>query len=526
MAKSLLGLTLHAHLPFVRNPEFKRFLEEDWLFEAISETYLPLLRALLRLRDEGIPYRITISLSPTLCSMLSDKLLQSRYVEFAERLVELGDLEIARTANEPQFQRLAKMYRDRHLQNLEDFNEQYRQNILNGFKSLEDSGHIDIITTAATHAFLPLYQDYPQAIKAQIELAVMSHVSHFKKRPRGFWLPECGYFPGLEKTLDEYGLEYFYTATHAVSLAETKADRGVFAPVSCPNGVQAFARDYGLSRSVWSDETGYPADACYRDFYRDIGFDLDMDYIRPYIHSPEIRVFTGYKYWAITGKTDRKVVYDPDLAVARLREHAANFVYTIRQKANGVKDLMDRPPYFTIPFDAELFGHWWFEGVDWIEEIIRTVAADADVQLATPEQYLRKYPHSQSLQPVLSSWGTRGYSSVWLDGSNDWIYRHVHQSIERMTELASRFPDQVSLKGRFLKHAAREVLLSMASDWPFIISNGTSVGYAERRIKEHVYNFNLVYENMCRNSVNTEWLTRTEKKTNIFPDIDYRIFEE
>lgn len=525
MSKGTIGITLHAHLPFVRHPEYPKFLEENWLYEAISETYLPLLRVFHRLRREGVSYQVTISLSPTLCSMLSDRLLQDRYINHVTALIELGEKELERTSNDPEKQRLAQMYLGLYRQNLEDFEGIYRGNILQGFRSLEDSGHLTIITTTATHAFLPIYKDFPQAIRAQIELAQMSHVAHFRRKPKGFWLPECGYYPGLERILQQNNIDYFYAGTHSISLAEERPERGVFAPAECENGVSVFARDFGLSQLVWSEEKGYPVDGAYRDFYRDIGYDLDMEYVRPYIHEPGVRCFTGYKYWAITDTdNDVKDLYDPEAAEKRIEEHAENFIYAIQKKTDQLSELIDRDPHFTLPFDAELFGHWWFEGVSWLEVVLRKLDDSKDLSTLSEENYLMRYPRNQKLHPALSSWGNNGYAAVWVDGSNDWIYRHVHIAIKRMIELVERFPDQSSLKERFLQHAAREVMLAMASDWPFIISNGTSVHYAEKRMKEHIHNFNLVYENMCRNSVNTEWLTRTEKKNNIFPDIDYRIF--
>ncbi|MGM0432617.1 MAG: glycoside hydrolase family 57 protein [Spirochaetota bacterium] len=527
MALGSVGLVLHAHLPFVRHPEYERFLEEDWLYEAISETYLPLLRVLHKLRREGVSYQITLSLSPTLCAMLADKLLQNRYKDHLQRLIELGQKELERTKDIPREHELAAFYLQRYQQNYDDFTNVYRDNLLQGFRSLEESGHVVILTTAATHAFLPLYKETPEAVQAQVELALMSHVAHFRKKPRGFWLPECGYYPGLEKVLKYNNIDYFYGATHSINLAKEKAERGVFAPAACPNGVHVFARDFGLSQLVWSADHGYPVDGSYRDFYRDIGYDLDIEYVRPYIHEPDVRVFTGYKYWAITDiQTDNKQYYDREKALERVQEHAGNFIYNIKKKAERLEGVLDREPHFSLPFDAELFGHWWFEGIEWLEAVLRGISEDPDIELMQEEEYLDKHPKNQEIHPSLSSWGSEGYASVFLDGSNDWIYRHVHRAIDRMIELVKRFPDQTSLKERFLQHAVREVLLAMASDWPFIISNGTSVVYAERRMKEHIYNFNLVYENMCRNSVDTEWLTRTEKRTNIFPDIDYRVFSD
>lgn len=515
---------LHAHLPFVRHPEYPRFLEENWLFEAITETYIPLIRMFHRLKRDDVPCRVTLSLSPTLVTMLADPLLKQRYTEYLERSIELGLKEVERTSDNPELNRLAKFYLTMYERTLFEYSDMYRRDLIKVLRELEADGSVTLITTAGTHAFLPLYQNYPEAVQAQIESALMTHVTHFRRKPRGFWLPECGYFPGLEHMLKRHDLGYFFTASHGVVLAGNKAQRGVFAPVRCPNGVHAFARSFELSQAVWSEADGYPADYAYRDFYRDIGYDLDMEYIRPYVHEPDVRVFTGYKYWAITGKTEEKKLYNIEQARKRVEEHAENFLYSIERTCERTRDLIDREPLFIIPFDAELFGHWWFEGIDWLERVLRGIAVSDVLELKTPEAYLEQHPVNQELQPAFSSWGNDGYSSVWLDGTNDWIYRHIHKCIERMIELVERFPEQDSLKKRFLDHAAREVLLMMASDWPFIMSSGTTMNYAERRVREHIHNFNVVYDNLCRNTVDTEWLTRTEKKFTIFPDIDYQIF--
>ncbi|MDD3822490.1 MAG: 1,4-alpha-glucan branching protein domain-containing protein [Sphaerochaetaceae bacterium] len=527
MPRNSLGLILNAHMPYVRHPEYPRFLEEDWLFEAIGETYLPLLRMFRKLREEGVPFRVTMSFSPTLCAMLSDPILQGRFTDYLRLHQELGEKEVERCTQEQQpCLPLAKSYLEMINRNLQEYFETYQCNILSGFRDLEATGHLDLITTAATHAYLPLYHEYPSAINAQIELAVQSHINHFKKRPKGFWLPECGYFPGLEEYLQKEELSYFQLAAQALVLSEEPVKRGNYAPVTCPNGVAAFARDYHLTNLVWSNVEGYPTDPHYREFYRDIGYDLPMEYIKPYIHSPEVRVFTGYKYFAITGKGNDKKFYVPELARRKVQEHADNFIYEIRQKGRKLAGLLDREPFYTLAFDAELFGHWWFEGLDWLESVLRKVSQTDDMLFETQLDYLKRYPESQVLQPAISSWGEGGYSTVWAGGSNVWIYRHVHKAIERMEELAIRFGDQGSLKQRFLNQAAREVLLSMASDWPFIIHNGTSSSYAEKRLKEHLGNFNVVYENMCKNAVNTEWLVKAEKRDIVFPDIDYNMFNQ
>ncbi|MGI6440142.1 MAG: glycoside hydrolase family 57 protein [Sphaerochaetaceae bacterium] len=525
MVRNSIGLILNAHMPFVRHPEYPRFLEEDWFFEAIAETYLPLLRMLKKLRSEQVPYRITISLSPTICAMFNDPVLQGRFTEYLHLHQELGERELIRVQDQqPEVRHLVQMYLDTLKLNLQEYFEVYECNLLDGFRDLEASGHLELITTAATHAYLPMYADYPAAINAQIELAVQSHINNFKKRPKGFWLPECGYTPGIEEYLRKEELSFFQLSSQALALSPDKVERGNYAPIQTPNGVFAFARDFHLTNLVWSDTEGYPADPVYREFYRDIGYDLPMEYIKPYIHSPEVRVFTGYKYYAITGNGNEKQYYQPELAQKRIEEHAENFLYHVRKKGESLQHKLDRDPFYTVVFDAELFGHWWYEGVSWLEAIIRKSGQTKDIVFETPLQYIERYPESQELRPAASSWGEGGYSHVWANGSNVWMYRHVHKAIERMEELAIRFPDQSSLKQRFLAQAAREVLLAMSSDWPFIVHSGNSASYAKSRLIEHIKNFSVVYDNMCKNAVNTEWLVKAEKRNIVFSDIDYNIF--
>ncbi len=517
---------LHAHLPFVRHPEFDRFLEENWLFEAISETYLPLMRVFSKLKEDKVPFRLTISISPTLASMLNDGLLQERYIRHLEMLLDLGDKEIKRTKGDKKFNPLAKMYHDLFRQNLEDFTGIHKKNLLKSFRQLEKDGCVDIITTGATHSFLPLYELYPAAVEAQVQTAVISHGRLFGKEPSGMWLPECGYFPGLERYLKSANLNYFFSSAHGILFAEERPKNGVYAPLNCGNNVYAFGRDNATTNAVWSAEEGYPGDIAYREFYRDIGFDLPLEYIQPYVLPDGMRVNTGYKYYRITGNTDQKQPYNFQDALEKADEHAENFLYRTKSKIKKLSPLMDKPPLISAPFDAELFGHWWFEGPGWIDILLRKIAKDDEkiIQLVSPDDYLKKHKTHQKSQPSFSSWGNKGYAEVWLDGTNDWIYRHTHKAIERMEELVIRFPNESGLKERVLNQAAREVMLAQASDWPFIMETGTTVPYAVRRVKEHLNNFNTIYDNLSRGNVNTEWLTKLEKRNNVFPDIDYRIF--
>jgi 1,4-alpha-glucan branching enzyme len=527
MPLGYLSLVLHAHLPFVRHPEYEDFLEEDWLYEAVTETYIPLLEVFDGLDRDGVDWRLTMSITPTLAAMLNDPLLQDRYVRHIDNLIALAGKEIERTRWEPEFNGLAKMYHERFVRAREVFVGRYGKNLLNGFRRFFDTGRLELITCGATHGFLPLMVVNHNARRAQIEVGASEFERHFGRRPRGIWLPECGYAEGIDELLAESGIKYFFTDTHGVLFAEPRPTFGVYAPIECPrSGVACLARDTESSKQVWSAIEGYPGDYVYRDFYRDVGFDLDYDYIKPHLHQNGIRSLLGMKYYRITGRTDHKQPYDQRVALDRAAEHAGNFMFNREKQVEWLSGSMQgRPALIVAPYDAELFGHWWFEGPDWINYLMRKLHYDQQtVKPITIPEYLERHPHLQKCQPVTSSWGYKGYAEVWLEGSNDWIYRHLHEGADRMVELARGNGDLSPLRRRALNQAARELLLAQSSDWAFILKTGTMVQYARERTRVHVVNFNHLYEQLKGNDIDEAWLTEIERRHNLFPEMDYRVY--
>lgn len=523
-AKGYVALVLHAHLPYVRHPEHEFFLEERWFFEAVTETYLPLLRIFERLLKDSVPFRITVSLSPTLLAMLVDPLLQERFRRHLDRLIELADKEVGRTYGTP-FHEMALVYQEQFREARRAYEEEYRGNLVEAFKKFQDSGRLEIITCAATHGYLPLLMTQPEVVSAQIAIAVAQYKKFFERAPKGIWLPECGYAQGIDEILKRHGIKYFFTDTHGVLFASHRPRYGVFAPIYCPSGVAAFGRDVESSKQVWSAKEGYPGDFDYREYYRDIGFDLDYEYIRPYIHPDGIRVNTGIKYYRITGRTNHKEPYVPAWAREKAAVHAGNFMFNRELQTKYLNTLMDRPPVIVAPYDAELFGHWWYEGPQWLDYLIRKIAFDQDtIELITPGDYLERFPCNQVALPCTSSWGNKGYHEVWLCQANDWIYRHLHLAGTRMIELANAYPDAGGLLERALNQAARELLLAQSSDWAFIMSTGTMVSYAVRRIKDHLLNFLSLYDEIKGRRVDEGRLKWLEEKNNLFPDIDYRVY--
>ncbi|MCD6134092.1 MAG: DUF1957 domain-containing protein [Candidatus Omnitrophica bacterium] len=523
--KGFLSLILHAHLPFVRHPEYEEFLEERWLFEALTETYIPLLLMMEKLWEEGVDFRLTMNISPTLCSMLEDELLQRRYVHYLEKMIELCEKEITRTRYHPQFNQLAYMYYHIFTQSRHTFLDKWKKDILSRFRALQEKGKLEIITCGATHGYLPLLAYQPAAVRAQIKAAVASYRCIFKRQPKGIWLPECGYFEGLDSYLKEVGIKYFILETHGLLFSRPRPKFGVYSSYYTPAQVAVFGRDMETSKSVWSAKEGYPGDYNYREYYRDIGFDLDYDYLKPYMPSVGSRIFLGIKYYRITGPGKHKKPYNQAQALEKAAEHAGNFMFNRQKQIEYLySKLGGRKPIIVSPYDAELFGHWWFEGVNFLDFLIRKIYYDqSDFKLITPSEYLRLYPRNQKIRPAASSWGWKGYSEVWLNGSNDWIYPHLHRACELMHTLA-RHKKVSFLKKRVLNQMARELLLAQSSDWPFIMKTGTFTQYVRKRFVEHLQNFYTLYYQFRRREVEEDVLRILEDKDNIFPEINYAIF--
>lgn len=517
-----LALMLHAHLPFVRHLEHEKFLEENWLFEAITECYIPLIQVIERWIIDGMEPRLTLSISPTLCAMLRDPPLQERYARHLDGLIELAGKELHRTHWERGFGELASMYHNR----FNAIRETYAacgRDIIGVLRKFQEQGTLEIATCAATHALLPLLADDPPCLRAQILVARDDYRECFGCDPRGIWLPECAFAAGIEPFLREANIRWFVTETHGILHAQPRPRYGVFAPVFTAEGVAAFGRDHDSARQVWSKDEGYPGDQRYRDFYRDVGFDLDFDYVKPYLPAPNVRGFTGIKYHRITGNTEDKRVYDRAEAVRAADEHAGHFMEARVAQFGKLAGILDRPPIVVAPYDAELFGHWWYEGPEFLDFFARKACRGQKIfTLTTPGEYLRQYPTQQVATPAASSWGEGGYWRVWLDESNRWIYTHLRHAQSGMMQLAESFPGATGLQERALKQAARELLLAQASDWPFILHTGTSPDYAGKRVKDHLSRFITLRDQIVKKKIDERHLSAIEWMDNIFPNVNYR----
>lgn len=526
MSIGYVALVLHAHLPFVRHPESDFVLEEEWLFEAITETYIPLLLVFEGLWRDGVDFKITMSMTPPLVSMLRDSLLQERYDQYLTRLEQLATLEVDRNAHNGHMKYLAEHYAT-EFQRVRDVWERHDHDLVSAFKGFLEKGNLEIITCGATHAYFPLMKMYPEAVWAQIQVACESYEEHFGRPPKGIWLPECAYYEGVERMLADAKLRYFLTDGHGILYARPRPRFGTYAPIFTETGIAAFGRDHESSQQVWSSEVGYPGAFEYREFYRDLGWDADYEYIKPYIMPNGQRKNVGIKYHKITGKglgLSDKELYDPYWAREKAAEHAANFMFNRDKQIGHLYGIMQRKPIVVSPYDAELFGHWWYEGPWFIDYWCRKSWYDQDTYAMTHlAEYLQVNPTQQVCRPSQSSWGYKGFHEYWLNEANSWVYPHLHKATERMIELAQR-ESVDELEGRSLNQAARELLLAQSSDWAFIMRTGTMVPYAVRRTRSHLMRFNKLWEDVTTATIDAGWLEKVEAIDNIFPNIDYRVY--
>src|SRR6266581_4004502 len=472
-----LALILHAHLPFVRHPEHENFLEEDWFFEAVTETYIPLLRMMRRLLDDSVPFKLTMSLTPTLCAMLQDKLLRERYVQHLDNLIDLTAREQKRHRNHPQLRELPNFYFKMFCETRAFFADERKCDLLSLFRELRDAGALEIIASAATHGLLPILQQ-------------------------------------------QVNIRWFVLDAHGLLHGRPRPCRSIHAPCFTPAGPAAFARDGDSSRQVWSASEGYPGHPAYRDFYRDIGFDLPMEHLGPVARG--IRKFSGVKYHRITGRTTEKKGYDPAVAEKTAAEHASDFLKHCRQQIREISEF-GFDPIVVAPFDAELFGHWWFEGPRFLEQFIRQAASEPDFRLTTPSEYLAAYPTQQIVEPAASTWGENGHLGVWLDPSNAWFYPHLHIAAQRMSEVARTHAENCrEFADRVLKQLTRELLLAQSSDWAFLMKTGTAREYAAKRTTEHLARFSRLHDQFVTNEVDEEFLRDCESRDNLFPNVNWR----
>ncbi len=510
LAKGELALVLHAHLPYVRSAE-SGSLEEDWFFQALMECYLPLLELLEKasLAPDQRP-KLTIGLSPTLLSLLSDSVLKRRFPKWLTSRLNL-------LANVPVEQREAADHLSSFIENQLDHWRNCDGDLIGRFSQLQRSEVVDLLTCAATHGYLPLLRENPEAIRGQLLTAVREHCRLFGDRPLGIWLPECAFYEGLDRWMADAGLRYAVLDGHGLLHANPRPRYGVYAPICTRHGVAFFGRDSEATLPVWSAKEGYPGDSVYREFHRDMGWEMSSSQLQ-FLGIKKPRPL-GLKLHRVTDQQaplSEKEVYEPVLARSRIKEHAKEYLQGRRSQMDRLTGLMDASPLLVAPFDAELFGHWWFEGPLFLAELFLQ-ANQENVFFVRLRDVLNAKPQIQLCEPSPSSWGQGGFHDYWLNESNAWVVAEWSRASKALVEqCSSGLLSETYL--RMLQQASRELLLAQSSDWSFILRAGTTTDLARDRIHRHLDRFWTLIK-AIKNEVELKdgWLNLLEDEDRIFP---------
>lgn len=527
------AFVLHSHIPYVRGSG--RWPHgEEWLLEAMAETYVPLLDMLERLDGEGIAYRLCLTLTPVLLEQLSAPEVQEAYIGYTEQRAAAAEEDARRFARkgQPRLEALALAHRAHYRQVRESFQESYAGDLPAAFARLEGQGRLELATSAATHAYLPLLRR-EESIRLQLRAGISSHRRHLGRRPRAIWLPECAYRPGLERFLDERGLELFFTDVHllqggpprataagdavgpyewAGALTEGAAGRsgaeregGTFRPYRVGGSeVSVVSRNPRTAEQVWSAQSGYPGDFEYREFHKR--------------HEA-----SGLQYWRVSGAAvdlGDKGLYRPERAHGRVQDHARHFVETVADQLASYRKAADRPGLLTSCYDTELFGHWWGEGITWLEAVLRRLAANEAVDLTTPLSFVSAHPADDSVDLLEGSWGAGGGHGVWENAQTRWMWRAIHAAEGRLVEAVGSADGTDPSTGGALRQAARELLLMQSSDWPFLITTGQAREYGERRFRVHSARFSSLIEMLAEDRHGPEAVENLWRQDRVFPDLD------
>jgi 1,4-alpha-glucan branching enzyme len=539
---------LHSHLPYAR--QAGRWPHgEEWLHEAAAETYIPLLNALYDLQAEGVAARLTLTLTPILLEQLADEDVRRNFLEYVEQKIEAASADVPRfeRAQDPHMAYLAGFYRDFYGRVRQSFTERYRGDLVGAFRRLQDEGLLEIATCAATHGYLPLL-DRDESINLQLHAAVESYKRHFGRAPRSIWLPECAYRPayttedgrqrpGIEDFLAAHNLALFFAETHmieggrpvGVAAGEAIGPYGAitrrylvpfsevhpqqpattFQPyyVTSP-GVAVLGRNNRTGLQVWSAEWGYPGDFDYREFHKKDGV-------------------SGMQYWRVSGaRVDlgEKDAYHPDWAAWKVGEHSRHYAYLVSDLLQGYHAETQRHGIIAANYDTELFGHWWFEGVEWIKCVLRELAASDTVQLTTASAFLDQHPPTIAVNLPEGSWGAGGTHFVWDNAETHWMWPVIHECEARMLKAAERYKAASGGERTLLNQVGRELLLLQSSDWPFLVTTGQAREYAIQRFLQHVDRFNALLDSLDRGAPDLDLTAELWEKDKVFPEIDFRWF--
>jgi 1,4-alpha-glucan branching enzyme len=535
------------------------FHAEEWIHDAIIETYIPLLETLYDLKAESVPFAMTLGISPILAEQLADPLVLEHFELYLDERTAAAQKDMhyfEHDAYNEHLRYLAEWYRDGFLRIKDAYINRFERDLIGAFRRLQDEGLIEILTTAATHAYLPLLSR-DGSLNAQVKTGIATYRRLFGRAPTGFWLPGYGYRPaqvtqsgqvrpGVEQFLGENGIRSFFVDTHALTgekpvgvaagnvlgtydtvqrrytipltdyfvgqQRETTALQPYYVKETDAeehSGVAVLARNAHMGMQVWGSNLGYPRDFDYRGFHLKAGT-------------------SGLQYWRITGERidpAQRDYYHPDWAAYKIEQHAEHFAHLVGDQLRSYHQAAGQPGLVTASFNANLFGHWWFEGITWLGTVLRHLAYHPDIDLTTPNRYLEHQPPARATDLSESSWGIGGTHFLWDNQETHWMWSPIHAAEDRMEQLVERFTAPTDAERLVLTQAARELLLLQSSDWQFLITTGQGRAYAVRRFVEHAEHFDRLAESLESGEPNVALAEMYRDEANVFAEVDYRWFK-
>lgn len=523
--KQTLSFCIVLHQPnLVVTDSDTTLVQDAWnktLFPAITYSYIPLLKMLDHFSSNKIPVKINMVITPTLCSLLDDYMVQELYTLWVENLIVLGETEIEKHKNNPEIKALVEDYLKKLNQAYSYFAGLSEGNLLLRFKEHVNNGTIELLTTCAEHSYLPHYNTVPELINAQIEAGIMSHKKFFNTVSDGFWLPLMGYTPGIEDTIQSYGFDYTILNTHGILFGDPSPENGIFSPLRCQNSLSVFGHDNVSWESLFGEE-GLSKNSIYRDQTRDIGYENDMKELEMVFYSNNARFETGYKYFS---NESSMCVYNLEKALQQTKEDAVTFCNNITKRIQEASnDSTVENTNILCVIDAKMLGQTWYEGVNWLSEVLRLSQEDeytSIVSLSELSKFRANFPKTNFF---MSSSEGNGYGENLLDNSNSWIYRYNLKIAERMIDLTQKFPNDVGLRERALNMAAKIILYATSSDWAKVIASKRRNREELELFVQSVIDFSIIFDSLGANEISTEWLTEAERRYPFFEEINYRIF--
>lgn len=545
--KKYFCFVLHSHIPYVLNHGTWPH-GTDWLYEAAAEAYLPLLEVLWRLEKEGLKSGLTISFTPVLVEQLKSQRFRQGFIDYLTMKLEasVNDYLYFQQTGEKKLLGLALFWRNWYERIFRLFVDEFRSDLIAGFSRFQEQGSVEIMTSAATHGYLPLLSR-DESVEHQVQQGKFVYKKYFGRNPAGFWLPECAYRPGyswkpplgqeapyqrkgVDEILGQENLAYFFVDSHLLKGGEAKgvylekfpalrylwerykekSKPGLVRPqdpyqpyLVHPSQVSFFARDEISGKQVWSRSSGYPGDGNYLEFHKK--------------HFPG-----GLRYWKITSSTSDlsdKLPYDYQKATERIEEHANHFVWLLNQT---LKD--HEQGVITSLYDTELFGHWWFEGPEWLYRVIKKLSLpDSQVKPAAASNCLEEIPAKMIVSLPEGSWGEGGFHWIWLNDETSWIWTRIYELEKRCLPLMSDKSALKKINPRLLKLFCQEKFLLESSDWPFLISTMTARDYAEARASLHFERamriFQLIEKGSDISKEEAFFLDKIEAEDSIFKEI-------